>query len=248
MDDKTNTEIVTDAGRLPVTMAGANFAGAAANFMANPLLAGGLGPAGGQMISVLHDLSARMVSPRQARRMDRAGNTAIALIRIYQEENKHLRTDDFFTPQADDRAPAETIFEGVLLKASNAFEEKKVPFLGSIFANVAFRPDVSAGSANYILHLGEGLTYRQLCILALLHTSAQVRDRRKWWQGYYAPQPSSLVALELKNMGEVLEPASNAEVAPRLSAVGNLVFELMGLDRLELSDLMATLAAFTAEL
>lgn len=248
MDNKTNTEIMTDTGQPPVTIAGANFAGPAATFIANPLLADGLGAAGGQMISVLHDLSARLVSPRQAKRMDRAGNTAIELIRIYQEENKHLRTDDFFTPQPDDRAPAETIFEGVLLNASNAFEEKKVPFLGSIFANVVFRPDVSAGSANYILHLGERLTYRQLCILALLHKSAQVTDRRKWWQGYYSPQPSSLIALELKNMGEVLEPASNTEVAPRLSSIGNLVFELMGLDRLELSDLMATLAAFTAEL
>jgi hypothetical protein len=50
--------------------------------------------------------------------------------------------------------------------AADQHEERKVPFLGAFWANLAFRADVSRGYANFLLHLAERLTWRQLVLLA----------------------------------------------------------------------------------
>jgi hypothetical protein len=71
---------------------------------------------------------------------------------------------------------AEELLEGVLLHAGNAYEERKVPYLGNIFASVAFRSDISPQYAHFLADLAERLTYRQLVAIAFFR-NRQFRDR-----------------------------------------------------------------------
>jgi hypothetical protein len=59
------------------------------------------------------------------------------------------------------------VAESVLLKSQREPEEKKIPYMGHLFAGVAFDPQISAQLAHQIIKTAEQLTYRQLCILKL---------------------------------------------------------------------------------
>lgn len=62
-----------------------------------------------------------------------------------------------------------------MLKAKNEHEEKKTKILGNIFANVAFFPGFSVGEANHLLQIAQNLTYRGMCILALIKRKDQIQ-------------------------------------------------------------------------
>src|SRR3954470_22997587 len=80
-----------------------------------------------------------------------------------------LRDDNLFDPGPDGRPDAEEVLEGTLLTAANAYEERKVPLIGRLWANLAFDATVSARHANYLLRLTDRLTYGQLVALAFFH-------------------------------------------------------------------------------
>lgn len=56
------------------------------------------------------------------------------------------------------------------------------------------------------------------------------------------------MVLELRNLQDILEGNQNGEKAPQLSSVGNLLYELMRLDRLPQDDLDQTMKAFMLDL
>jgi len=78
------------------------------------------------------------------------------------------RTDGFFEDERPGRSPADEILEGVLCAAADAYEEGKVPFLGWLFAALAFADDISRPYANLMISQAEHLRFRQLCVLAVL--------------------------------------------------------------------------------
>jgi hypothetical protein len=91
---------------------------------------------------------------------------------------KTLRQDDFFSSSINERSAAEEIFEGVLYAAEREYEEKKVKYEGNLSANIVFDSRIDRASANFLLGLAQRLSYRQLCILALLtqHERFHLRD------------------------------------------------------------------------
>ena len=54
-----------------------------------------------------------------------------------------------------------------MLKSQRESEERKIPYMGRLFASVAFDSQISAQLAHQIIKTAEQLTYRQLCILKL---------------------------------------------------------------------------------
>lgn len=113
------------------------------------------------------DVSERLLSPREQVRV--GGVLAIAAGEISQrlERGEALRADGFFEPKGGSRSDAEEVAESVLLKSQREPEEKKIPYMGHLFAAVAFDPQISAQLAHQIIKTAEQLTYRQLCILKL---------------------------------------------------------------------------------
>ena len=111
----------------------------------------------------------RFLSSREQLRIESAAKYAVIKIKQLREEGCIPRADNFFDNDETDRSSADEIFEGVLLKAKNEHQEKKIRYLGNLFANVAFRSDVSVPEANYLLKTAEELSYRQFCFIALLN-------------------------------------------------------------------------------
>ncbi len=151
-------------------MAGAA-AGAAIGLIGGPAGVVGGAAAGAAIASVLKrvgaDIRQRMLGPREEMRMGAAAAFAASTIAATLDAGRQLRDDGFFEERDGDRPAADEILEGVLQKARDAYEEKKVRLLGTLYANVAFLPEISPQHADHLIALSGALTYRQLVALAI---------------------------------------------------------------------------------
>lgn len=144
------------------------------------------GPAGAALGGVLgatirrglSDITDRVLSNREKMRVGATATFALTKIKSYLDSGRERRGDGFFEEKLTGRSDAEEVFEGVLLKARNMHEEKKAKILGNIFANIAFLPGFSVGEANHLLQIAEDLTYREMCILALIKKKDEVNGIR----------------------------------------------------------------------
>lgn len=147
-------------------------AGAAMGFLLGGPAGAVAGAAGGPVVArtvrgLAVEFYERVLGERERFRVSMAINFATAKIRTNIESGEEPRQDDFFGDRADNRATAKEVFEGVVLAAQREAEEKKVRLYGNLLGNLAFAQDVDASQANFLVRLGEGLSYRQLCLLSL---------------------------------------------------------------------------------
>jgi len=141
----------------------------------------------------ISEMADRVLSNREKVRVSSVAYYALKNIENRQKHGESIRDDGFFDEKTGKRSDAEEIFEGVLLKAKNEHEEKKTRILGNIFANTAFTMSFSAGEANYLLKIIDNLTYRDLCILALVKRKDDIPgiELRKEWMGEVNPSDAS---------------------------------------------------------
>jgi hypothetical protein len=78
------------------------------------------------------ELKQRFLSPREQVRVGAAFAYAGAAIREALDRGQLPRSDGFFDEAADNRPKAEELLEGVLLKARDSYEEKKLLLLGNL--------------------------------------------------------------------------------------------------------------------
>ena len=164
-----------DRGTRDLITTGSDIAGAAVGG-ALGFLAGGPGAAaaaaaGGVALSriannLLSDWANRRLSYREEVRVGAAAAFALEVISSYLEDGNDVRQDGFFHEGDLGRSSAEEIFDGVLQKSKNEHEEKKIKYLGILYANIAFIPNISIGESNLLVHLIGELTYRQLCLIS----------------------------------------------------------------------------------
>jgi len=110
-------------------------------------------------------LAQRFFGQRAQARIGAAALYACDEIRSQLEAGGSLRDDGFFDGDPSD---AEEILEGVLLAAQDSFEERKVRYLGYLYATVACTDQISPYLANRLLAQARQLTYRQLVLLAMI--------------------------------------------------------------------------------
>ncbi|MCK4351797.1 hypothetical protein KAW65_00125 [candidate division WOR-3 bacterium] len=96
---------------------------------------------------------------------------------------QQVRQDDFFREQLNERASAEEILEGVLLAAQREHQEKKLQFYGNLVANISFHPEIDRAQANLLIRLGEDISYRQMCLLALFAHKGKFGLRQEDYRG-----------------------------------------------------------------
>jgi hypothetical protein len=163
-------------------LAGAT-AGAAIGLLGGPAGALGGAAAGVVVTRVLKrvgaDIKQRILGPREEVRIGAATAYATVAIDGALRSGEIPRQDGFFEPNEDgDRPAAEEVLEGVLIRARDSYEEKKVPLLGIFYASIAFQEAISPAHANHLLELATRLTYRQLVVLAIaLDESGRARLR-----------------------------------------------------------------------
>lgn len=132
--------------------------------------------------SLGQELSSRLLSPREQARVGRVYVLAAAQVIERCRNGEKVRYDGFFVNRDNRRSDAEEVWESALLKSQREPEEKKLPYMAHLLANVAFNTEISAEMAHQMTKMAESLTYRQLCIL---HLSAS-RGRYRLRQGSYA--------------------------------------------------------------
>jgi hypothetical protein len=158
---------------------GASAAGALEFLAQDPAAAAAAGAAGVVIAraaeAVLADMASRHLSGREKARVGAASLIALVSIRKRLDAGDTLRDDGFLPSGSPLESGAAEILEGVLLRAKNEHQERKVVLLGRFYANLAFAPSVSAAQANYMLHLIETLTFRQLCFVALLERKGLIQ-------------------------------------------------------------------------
>lgn len=110
----------------------------------------------------------RQLSHREEERVCKSICLAINIIKHRLEEGEIPRSDGFFSQDITGRSPADEVFEGILLRAKNENEEKKLPFFANMLTSVVFDSSISLEAANFFISLAERLTYRQFCYIALV--------------------------------------------------------------------------------
>jgi hypothetical protein len=180
--------------------------GAAVGLLGGPVGIVG-GAAGGAVLSrvlkrVGAELKQRVLGPREEMRIGAAAAYAGATIQAFLNAGQQPREDGFFDAPPGQRPASEELLEGVLLHARDAYEEKKVRLLGIMYAQLAFRIEVSAPTANHLLSLASRLTYRQLVVMAIAHDD---ENRQRLRDGGYRGDPASLDRLGAEGAALLIE-------------------------------------------
>lgn len=151
-------------------------AGTAAGTGLGTVIAGPVGAVGGALVGDAiekvfkwagDEISRRILSKREAKRISDVMVMAKEKIESNFEEKKKLRQDDFFK-EFDNRNTAEEILEGTLLAAQKEYEERKIKYIANLYANIAFDESISREIADRLIKISSELTYRQLVILCAI--------------------------------------------------------------------------------
>lgn len=170
------SEIVGGAGGAGVGLLLGGPPGAVVGGATGPILVATLRRAGSE-------LAKRFLGPREQIRAGAALLWAATKAQENLDTGAGPRTDGFFAERPDGRSAADELVEGVLLVAQRSYEERKVRFLGYLMANLGFADDIDPAHANYLLRIGERLSYRQLCYLSLVGQNERFRLPSQRWTG-----------------------------------------------------------------
>ena len=80
------------------------------------------------------------------------------------------------------------------MAAQSEHEEKKLKFMGRLFANLAFHRDIDRDHANTLVRVAKDLSYRQLCLLAAI--VARTQRPNSIWQPPDQVPPGAKDALD----------------------------------------------------
>jgi hypothetical protein len=151
-----------------VSAIGGALAGTALTLVAGPFVGNVSGEVVARVLAgVGYEIEQRFFAPRQERRIGLAYQAAVETASEELAAGKQTRSDGFFDPPGpDEPSPAEEILEGVLRTAADEWEQRKVPYIGRIFATLSFDSSVSPSDASYLLRLADRLTYQEVVLLA----------------------------------------------------------------------------------
>jgi hypothetical protein len=93
-----------------------------------------------------------------------------ALAKMLKNQESHLpqREQSFFTADKQGRSAAEELLEGIIINAQKEYEERKLPFLGNLYANIIVHPEISREYANQFIRIINQISFRQLCLMELI--------------------------------------------------------------------------------
>ena len=120
------------------------------------------------LISVKEELLGRLLSSKERQRIVTVADMTKSVIERNLGQGKIPRDDGFFEGSVNERSSAEEIFEGTLITAQREYEERKLPLLANLNANIAFDESIAPGIANRLIKLAAELTYQEILVLRIL--------------------------------------------------------------------------------
>ncbi|WP_444889495.1 hypothetical protein [Microbulbifer sp. DLAB2-AA] len=177
--------------------------GAALGFLAGGPAGAAAGGAAGVIVSqtggVVADFVERTLSHREVVRA--AGATSLSLEKIQEKFDAGLepRDDDFFRLRVGYRPKAEDLFEAMMLKSKNQYEEHKVFFYANLFANACFDEALSADTISWFMLVLDKLTFSHI---ETLNEFVQLGGNSKWEWGHLNAigEKSHVVAAQLEEL------------------------------------------------
>ncbi|TKJ19728.1 hypothetical protein, partial [Blastococcus sp. CCUG 61487] len=166
------------------------------------------------------------------------------------------RSDGWFAPRPGSRSAADDVAEAMVVAARRSTDERRVRHLGYLLAEVSCSPDLDAEVAARGLRAADGLTWRQLALLAAVGRRdrvplpmAPLPDEPRAWREWGAREDLA----DLQRTGLLDPPPSTPRpggtVAPRLRAAdlrltrhGVLLHRVLALDLLHEDAVTAALA------
>ena len=110
--------------------------------------------------------AAALPVPREQVRAGAALAFAVEYAATQHRSGRPARSDGWFRARPGSRPPADDVAEAVVAAARRSTDERRVRHLGYLLAEVCCSPDLDAGLAGRALRLAEGLSWRQLALLA----------------------------------------------------------------------------------
>jgi hypothetical protein len=199
------------------------------------------------LVAAGEEICDRILSPREKARVGAALAVSATRTQERLEAGDQVREDEFIR-DGTDRPPIEQVTEGLLLAAQRAYDEKKVPFIGRLSANLNFRPDLDIQSASVLVRLADQLSYQQLCLLRLCYENVSGRPLQggKATDKVKSPAHAALLSdfLELERAGFIYMNGNAVlgltDIDPpnaRLQLFGAHLYELMELDQIPTDDI-----------
>jgi len=252
---------------------GSNLAGAVAGSALGFLMAGPVGAiAGGTVGSTFTDILKNVgkevmdkklsMAERQLVRCGAAYSFAINKIKNNLEFGA-TPVETFFQKETPgERTTAEELLEGVLIKAKDEYEEKKVKYLGNLYGNIAFRNGISKQTCNQLINLASNLTYRQYCILAMIKNIAKYNLSQEDYRGknkffstesmYFLQEIFDLYNINLirciqKNLPDSEVFFGLTDIAPgrlQLQWIGEILYTLLNLNEIDESEILNMVTFF----
>ncbi|KXG42690.1 hypothetical protein [Tepidibacillus decaturensis] len=258
---------------LKLIEASASITGSAVGVAAGGLLAGPPGAfagalAGASITEILKYIGSEMYDRKLS--MGEREMARIGAALVYSIEKIHsnvmlglrVREDDFFSKTDKSKlSKAEELLEGTLSKAKSCYEEKKVKYIGNIYGNLPFFAFIDSYMAYQLINFAERLTYRQLCIMAMIKKIEEYNLSQEDYRGskqinvQLAFLLREIVELMDLNLGHVIQKNNTdsevifglTDISPgrlRLNPLGNSLYLVMSLDEIEDEDINRVVSLF----
>lgn len=120
------------------------------------------------LVATKHEFLSRLLSTKEQERIITVADLAKTKIEENLGKGRTPRDDGFFDKSAGERSTAEEIFEGTLLVAQREYEERKLPLIANLNANIAFDESVRPGIANRLLKFASELTVQEIVALKVI--------------------------------------------------------------------------------
>lgn len=145
------------------------------------------GSAGALLVAPVTAMVAMFLGRMLGKPEELRATAALEAAALKLQELEHLgyerRRDDFFDAKAGSTSDFFEVAEGVLSAAVEDQEQRKAPLLGRLLANIAQGKDaagINRADANALVGLVRRLSYRQLCLVALIGQADQRDDGMKF--------------------------------------------------------------------
>lgn len=241
---ETGQEIAGSVGGAAIGMLVGGAGGALAGAAAGPALAATLHWA-------VDEVGRRLLGRREAARAGAVAIYATHRLADLLSDGATIRDDGFFEDDPSGRNSGREIAEGVLLAARDSFEERKIPHLGYLLANLAVHDELDAPAGAMALQTAQGLTWRQYVMLAAVGRgeenplpSGELYDNPGNWNAWAARKELQ----QLFDAGFIAGPKKKTEhleldlinlAVPeqRLAHYGKLLHALLSLDKITDADI-----------
>jgi len=208
---------------------------------------------GSALTNTIDDIVDRVLSQREKIRVGALCQYAAEAIND-RMDSEGIRDDGFFFALPGKRSSGEEVFEAVLIAAQREPEERKVEYMGHLFANLCFEKAVDRNLANWTVKTAQDLTWTQLILLSIVgrkddfdvpDLDMDARGTETEWRTWGLRDQLADLGLSRRAMiaapfvpeeGKKLPRLNTHLRDQRLQGNGHLLFALMDLDRIPSED------------